>query len=272
MLKTQERVLSHGYRKLLKLKTSVIIIISKYLREKSTLAPPPVRQPRLGPGPGEESNICCPVCCDIYRDPVLLSCSHSLCKACWQRCKTVKSNPECPICRRSCSSDDPPQNLALRNVCEAFSQGSGERLSAAPSELCSLHAEKLQLFCVQDQQPVCLICQFSRWHTNHKNLKQARLAALRDEKRQKNQNLRKKREAVNREKTTITNIISSTEAEMTAADVLFLQNYPGSAARVQLPGSAGHTPELQEIYYITVSCTQSMFSFNTPQTGLSETG
>uniref|UniRef100_A0A3Q3F4L1 RING-type domain-containing protein n=1 Tax=Kryptolebias marmoratus TaxID=37003 RepID=A0A3Q3F4L1_KRYMA len=113
------------------------------------------------------SNICCPVCCDIYRDPVLLSCSHSLCKACWQRCKTVKSNPECPICRRSCSSDDPPQNLALRNVCEAFSQGSGERLSAAPSELCSLHAEKLQLFCVQDQQPVCLICQFSRWHTNH---------------------------------------------------------------------------------------------------------
>ncbi|XP_017324581.1 zinc-binding protein A33 [Ictalurus punctatus] len=34
--------------------------------------------------------------------------------------------------------------------------------------LCSLHSEKLKLFCLDDQQPVCVVCRDSRKHTNHK--------------------------------------------------------------------------------------------------------
>ncbi|XP_046701834.1 zinc-binding protein A33-like isoform X2 [Silurus meridionalis] len=34
--------------------------------------------------------------------------------------------------------------------------------------LCSQHSEKLNLFCLDDQQPVCLVCRDSRKHTNHK--------------------------------------------------------------------------------------------------------
>ncbi|MCI4378155.1 hypothetical protein PGIGA_G00212760 [Pangasianodon gigas] len=38
----------------------------------------------------------------------------------------------------------------------------------ASKYLCSLHSEKLNLFCLNDQEPVCLVCRDSRKHTNHK--------------------------------------------------------------------------------------------------------
>ncbi|KAF3855534.1 hypothetical protein F7725_016257 [Dissostichus mawsoni] len=34
--------------------------------------------------------------------------------------------------------------------------------------LCSLHSEKLRLFCLDNQQPVCLVCRDSRTHNNHR--------------------------------------------------------------------------------------------------------
>uniref|UniRef100_A0A673M747 B30.2/SPRY domain-containing protein n=1 Tax=Sinocyclocheilus rhinocerous TaxID=307959 RepID=A0A673M747_9TELE len=33
---------------------------------------------------------------------------------------------------------------------------------------CSLHSEKLKLFCLEDKQPVCLVCRDSQQHDNHK--------------------------------------------------------------------------------------------------------
>uniref|UniRef100_A0A672KJW6 Nuclear factor 7, brain-like n=1 Tax=Sinocyclocheilus grahami TaxID=75366 RepID=A0A672KJW6_SINGR len=38
-------------------------------------------------------------------------------------------------------------------------------LSSVP--LCSLHSEKLKLFCLEDKQPVCLVCRDSQKHVNH---------------------------------------------------------------------------------------------------------
>uniref|UniRef100_A0A3Q0S6Z6 RING-type domain-containing protein n=1 Tax=Amphilophus citrinellus TaxID=61819 RepID=A0A3Q0S6Z6_AMPCI len=33
----------------------------------------------------KREHLSCPVCHDIFQDPVILSCSHSFCKACLQR-------------------------------------------------------------------------------------------------------------------------------------------------------------------------------------------
>ncbi|XP_062391132.1 E3 ubiquitin-protein ligase TRIM35-like [Sardina pilchardus] len=114
-----------------------------------------------------EEDYCCPVCCDIYTDPVVLSCSHSVCKACLQKFWKIKGSRECPVCRRKSSKDFPPPNLALRNLCEAFLQERSQRAAAGPEVLCNLHSEKLKLFCEEDQQPVCLVCRDSRKHKNH---------------------------------------------------------------------------------------------------------
>ncbi|KAK7910246.1 hypothetical protein WMY93_014930 [Mugilogobius chulae] len=108
-----------------------------------------------------------PVCLEVYKDPVVLSCSHSFCKACLQNWWREKVTQECPVCKRRSSRSDPPCNLVLKNLCEAFSQ----QLTVGqvqPTALCPQHKEKLQLFCLNHQQPVCLVCRDSRAHHKHR--------------------------------------------------------------------------------------------------------
>ncbi|KAK7144076.1 hypothetical protein R3I93_015050 [Phoxinus phoxinus] len=115
-----------------------------------------------------EDDYICPVCCDIYKAPVLLSCSHSFCKECLQQFWRTKESQECPVCRRRSSRSDPPVNRALKNLCESFLKERNERRSSGSEEICSLHREKLKLFCLEDKQPVCIVCRDSKQHDDHK--------------------------------------------------------------------------------------------------------
>ncbi|XP_030297043.1 nuclear factor 7, ovary-like [Sparus aurata] len=112
-----------------------------------------------------EEGLCCPVCIEIFKDPVILSCSHSFCKDCLQSYWAEKEIRECPSCNRRCSREHPPVNLVLKNLCETFLQ---ERDQRASEGLCNLHSEKLKLFCLDHQQPVCVVCRDSDQHTNHR--------------------------------------------------------------------------------------------------------
>ncbi|XP_028848271.1 zinc-binding protein A33-like [Denticeps clupeoides] len=114
-----------------------------------------------------EEDLSCPVCYEIFKDPLILSCSHSVCKVCLQQFWESKGSPECPVCRRRSSKEDPPVNLALKNLCESFSIERSQRSSAGSEVLCSQHGEKLKLFCLEDQQLVCLVCRDSKSHKDH---------------------------------------------------------------------------------------------------------
>ncbi|XP_033987009.1 tripartite motif-containing protein 35-like [Trematomus bernacchii] len=111
-----------------------------------------------------EEDFCCTVCKDIFKDPVVLSCSHSFCRDCLQNWWTEKVIKECPLCKRS-SENELISNLSLKNLCESFLQ---ERSQRSPEAFCSLHNEKLKLFCLDHQQPVCLVCRDSDKHTDHR--------------------------------------------------------------------------------------------------------
>ncbi|XP_078147552.1 E3 ubiquitin-protein ligase TRIM35-like [Centroberyx gerrardi] len=115
-----------------------------------------------------EEDLSCSVCHDIFKDPVLLSCSHSFCKACLQRWWTEKPIHDCPLCKRRFSKEDPPCNLVLKNLCESFLLERDQRASAGSELLCSLHSEKLKLFCLDHQQTVCVVCRDSKTHTDHR--------------------------------------------------------------------------------------------------------
>ncbi|XP_041929794.1 zinc-binding protein A33-like isoform X2 [Alosa sapidissima] len=114
-----------------------------------------------------EEDFSCAVCRDIYKDPVILTCSHSVCKVCLQRFWETKLSRECPVCRSVTSTEHVcPPNLALRNLCEIFLQRS--QTAAADSDvLCHRHNEKRKLFCLEDKQPVCLVCRDSKKHRGH---------------------------------------------------------------------------------------------------------
>ncbi|XP_028285063.1 zinc-binding protein A33-like [Parambassis ranga] len=124
-----------------------------------------------------EEDLCCSVCHDIYRLPVVLSCSHSFCKDCLQRWWEKNPTHECPVCKRRSSREDPPVNLVLKNLCESFLQQRDQNDQKDQKEeddpraseaLCSLHSEKLKVFCLDHQQPVCVVCSVSEKHSNHK--------------------------------------------------------------------------------------------------------
>ncbi|XP_035857803.1 nuclear factor 7, ovary-like isoform X2 [Sander lucioperca] len=106
----------------------------------------------------------CSICHEVFRDPVVLSCSHSFCKDCLQSWWTEKQTQECPVCKRRASRPEPPRNLELKKLCESFLQQRDQRASEA---LCSLHSEKLELFCLDHQQPLCVVCRDSEKHSNH---------------------------------------------------------------------------------------------------------
>uniref|UniRef100_A0A4W6G209 Uncharacterized protein n=1 Tax=Lates calcarifer TaxID=8187 RepID=A0A4W6G209_LATCA len=220
-----------------------------------------------------EEDLSCPVCQDIFKDPVVLSCSHSFCKHCLQSWWRGKPVQECPVCKRRSSRSDPPRNLALKNLCETFLLERDQRASAGSESLCSLHSEKLKLFCLDHQQPVCLICRDSKTHNNHrfrpihefaqdhreeiqKSLKplqeklklfeqvkgncdqtaehiKARITALREEEELKSQMMKEKIEALSREIAALSHTIRATEEELRGDDVSFLLNYKAAVKRVQ---------------------------------------
>lgn len=109
-----------------------------------------------------EEDLSCPICYEIFKNPVILTCSHSFCKACLKTFWNTKKLRECPVCRRRMPKDAPPCNLHLKNLCEAFLKERNER-----EPFCSLHHSELKLFCENDKQPVCLVCRDSRLHKNH---------------------------------------------------------------------------------------------------------
>ncbi|XP_062391329.1 E3 ubiquitin-protein ligase TRIM35-like [Sardina pilchardus] len=173
-----------------------------------------------------------------------------------------------------------------------------QRASAGSEVLCSLHSEKLKLFCLEDKQPVCVVCQASKKHTNHKfqpvdeaaadlkeNLKSelqftqgklkvfeeatlncyktaehikaqvqstkrqikqefeklhqflrdeeaARIAALKEEEKQKSQMMKEKIEKMSREISSLSDTIRAIQ-EIGGSDITLLQSYQSTVERAQ---------------------------------------
>uniref|UniRef100_A0A8D0CCE9 Zinc-binding protein A33-like n=1 Tax=Scleropages formosus TaxID=113540 RepID=A0A8D0CCE9_SCLFO len=105
-----------------------------------------------------EEDLSCPVCRDIYKEPVLLSCTHSFCQACLERSWEQKGVRECPVCRKRCDAEQPIPNRALRNTCESFQKEKGNWAPSGFEVLCGLHRRELQLYCIKDEEPVCIEC------------------------------------------------------------------------------------------------------------------
>ncbi|XP_041832302.1 E3 ubiquitin-protein ligase TRIM35-like isoform X2 [Melanotaenia boesemani] len=109
----------------------------------------------------------CPVCCDIFNDPVVLLCGHSFCKYCLQEWWRQSSQKTCPVCKEMFPMPQPPRNLALKNLSEALRQERSQTLVSRSNELCLLHNEKRKLFCQNDGLPICLVCKESKAHKQH---------------------------------------------------------------------------------------------------------
>ncbi|XP_036401069.1 zinc-binding protein A33-like [Megalops cyprinoides] len=116
-----------------------------------------------------EEELFCSVCCDIFKDPVVLKCSHSFCGVCLQQCWKGKSSRKCPICRKVSILKNPPANLVLKNIAESYlKQKTASEAVKKSEDRCSLHGEKLLFFCEDDEEVVCVACLSSKKDRHHR--------------------------------------------------------------------------------------------------------
>ncbi|XP_016117516.1 tripartite motif-containing protein 35-like [Sinocyclocheilus grahami] len=113
-----------------------------------------------------EDELSCPVCTELFRDPVLLSCGHSFCRQCINAHWTSSSSRNCPVCRQV-SPQEPVSNLSLRNTCEAFLREKSTRKEWDEEHECLIHGEKVELFCQTDEEVLCSECK-KHEHAKHK--------------------------------------------------------------------------------------------------------
>ncbi|CAL8393617.1 unnamed protein product, partial [Gadus morhua 'NCC'] len=59
---------------------------------------------------------------------------------------------------------DPPRNLVLKNLTESLKEEASRQTA---EDLCETHGERLKLFCVDHQQPICVICRDAKDHKKH---------------------------------------------------------------------------------------------------------
>lgn len=92
-----------------------------------------------------EDELTCPVCLELYADPLLLPCSHSICKKCLHdiienRYKAGKDGLDCPSCRKSHSISRSklgklPRNLALENIVFRYQEIQSQNLAKTRKSL-----------------------------------------------------------------------------------------------------------------------------------------
>ncbi|XP_061900082.1 zinc-binding protein A33-like isoform X2 [Entelurus aequoreus] len=149
----------------------------------------------------------CPVCLELFLEPVILECGHHFCQVCIVHCWEAKADElaSCPKCRKTCGRKLRPNSL-LRNVVDSVRRGramdaagvalppgcddpdgvaeeleereAGSSMGSVASsiglwprlygpDVCEEHEEKLKLYCEDDQLPICLVCGMSRDHKTH---------------------------------------------------------------------------------------------------------
>uniref|UniRef100_A0A8C4WE61 Uncharacterized protein n=1 Tax=Gopherus evgoodei TaxID=1825980 RepID=A0A8C4WE61_9SAUR len=111
----------------------------------------------------------CPICLEYLTDPVTIDCGHNFCRGCITlHCETWTEGDYDPLCCPSCRAlihkGALRNNYQLANIMEKIKQlllGTGNR------NLCVRHQEKLNLFCEEDWEAVCLVYERSPEYRSH---------------------------------------------------------------------------------------------------------
>ncbi|TFJ96072.1 delta(3,5)-Delta(2,4)-dienoyl-CoA isomerase, mitochondrial [Platysternon megacephalum] len=112
----------------------------------------------------------CSICLGYLTEPVTIVCGHNFCRACiTQYCakKGTGTPLTCPQCRAQFQKGEFRPNTQLNNIVQKLKQlrlkpGKGQK-----EKLCERHEERLKLFCEEDGETICLVCEKSRDHKSH---------------------------------------------------------------------------------------------------------
>uniref|UniRef100_A0A671EJP9 Tripartite motif containing 50 n=1 Tax=Rhinolophus ferrumequinum TaxID=59479 RepID=A0A671EJP9_RHIFE len=111
-----------------------------------------------------EDRLQCPICLEVFKEPLMLQCGHSYCKGCLvSLSRHLDSGLRCPVCRQEVDGSSSPPNVSLARVIEAL------RLPEDPEpKVCAQHRNPLSLFCEKDQELICGLCGLLGSHQHHR--------------------------------------------------------------------------------------------------------
>ncbi|XP_039637330.1 E3 ubiquitin-protein ligase TRIM50-like [Perca fluviatilis] len=117
-------------------------------------------------GESLQDQLRCPVCLDVFTDPLMLLCGHSYCRCC-VRSMTMDllGQLTCPLCRCAVDGDSPRPNVSLARIIEALQEVSvsgGEKVRSCPQ-----HHNPLSLYCEDERTVICGLCGSIGAHRGH---------------------------------------------------------------------------------------------------------
>ncbi|KAM4632171.1 nuclear factor 7, brain-like [Discoglossus pictus] len=123
----------------------------------------------VGPGGDFAEELTCPVCLELFKDPVMVECGHNFCRNCIDKAWDGQDAISCPECKESISEHKYTTNRALANLVKktASTPATPVEKRARPLENCPEHDERLKLYCKDDGTLGCVICRDSLKHASH---------------------------------------------------------------------------------------------------------
>ncbi|XP_067321497.1 zinc finger protein RFP-like [Anolis sagrei] len=110
--------------------------------------------------------LACPICLEYFKEPVTISCGHNFCQSCLDQCWEEK-DASCPQCREKVQEEDTKPNRPLANLVE-IAKKLGLQKAEEKGRICQRHQEPLKLFCEDHKALMCVVCDRSKEHQNHK--------------------------------------------------------------------------------------------------------
>ncbi|XP_010617302.1 E3 ubiquitin-protein ligase TRIM50 [Fukomys damarensis] len=113
--------------------------------------------------PELQDQLQCPICLEVFKEPLMLQCGHSYCKGCLVSLSChLDSELRCPVCRQEVDGSSSPPNVSLARVIEVLQLPGG-----AEPMVCEHHRNPLSLFCEKDQELICGLCGLLGSHQHH---------------------------------------------------------------------------------------------------------
>ncbi|CAM5098052.1 unnamed protein product [Natator depressus] len=112
----------------------------------------------------------CSICLGYLTEPVTIACGHNFCRACVTQYSEEKGTGTpltCPQCRARFQKGEFKPNTQLNNILQRIKQLGLKPGKGQKEDLSERHEERLKLFCEEDGETICLVCEKSRDHKSH---------------------------------------------------------------------------------------------------------
>ncbi|XP_076832305.1 E3 ubiquitin-protein ligase TRIM50-like [Brachyhypopomus gauderio] len=115
-----------------------------------------------------EEQLRCPVCLEMFSEPLVLGCGHSYCRGCVRSMDEADASGQlqCPVCRCAVDAGSPSPNVVLAHIVDALRDIGAP--SHGPPETCGQHHNPLSLYCEEDRALICGLCGSIGGHREHK--------------------------------------------------------------------------------------------------------